>query len=183
MLRRTNKPLALLLVVASLASPGCATILGYGTDQSVMVTTTPDGARLVVDGIATSKTSPGTVELDPSEEHYVRAELGAAKGQSAVRKHLRIWSILINGILTGGLGVLVDYLTGAMYSFDAKLHLNIGVSPPPATTPPATAQGGGQQQPPPQNPGGQPKPPPLAPCTTCGEPRGNKTPCPHCGMD
>lgn len=181
-MRRLNKPLAVVLVLASLASPGCATILGFGADQEVMVTTTPDGARLIVDGIATSKTSPGTVELDPSEEHYVRAELGAAKGQSAVRKHLRIWSILINGILTGGIGVLVDYLTGAMYSFDAKLHLNIGVSPPPSQQPPPSQPGGGPKQPDPP-PSGQPKPPPLAPCSTCGEPRGNKTPCPHCGMD
>lgn len=168
-----RKALCSLLAVAMLVSPGCATLLGKSADQSVSVTTTPPGANLSVNGIPTSATSPGEIEISPSGDHSVSAQLGEAKASRAIRKTVRIWSVVVNGVLTLGLGVFVDYMTGAMYQFEEKVHLNLGVAPPPTPMPDA---GGAQATTHQQN---------LlqAPCKVCGEPRGNATPCPHCGMD
>jgi hypothetical protein len=157
-------------------SPGCATILGMGSDQEIKVTTNPDGAAVFVDGVSSGKNAPTTVALNPKDEHSLYATLGEAKsGSAAVRKKVRIWAVIVDGILTAGLGVLVDYMTGALYMFDpSHIQLNLGVAPPPS--PPSQVSQGHGTQPPAQ-------PEKLAPCPICGEPRGNAHPCPHCGMD
>lgn len=172
-----RKVLCSMLAVALLVAPGCATILGKAADQEVEVTTTPPGATLIVNGVPTSKTSPGTIEIDPSDDHSVQAVLGEAKASRAIRKTVRIWAVVVDGLLTGGIGVFVDYMTGALYQFEPKVHLNLGVAPPP--TPPSNTGGSSTQVSPltPQPPAAN------TPCKVCGEPRGNVTPCPHCGMD
>jgi hypothetical protein len=171
------------LVLQTVIAPGCATIMGKSAMQEVAVTTTPEGARLILDGVPTEVVSPGVVEVSPREEHSVAAQLGEAKAQRAIRKTVRIWSVVVNGILTGGIGVFVDYMTGAMYQFEPRVHLNLGVAPPPTPTQVTntnTNTGGGTQT------GNQTQTTNLladAPCKVCGEPRGNVSPCPHCGMD
>lgn len=166
-----RKALCSLLAVALTIAPGCATILGKAANQEVEVTTTPPGASLIVNGVPTSSTSPGKIEIDPNGDHSVQAVLGEAKASRAIRKTIRVWAVVVDGLLTAGIGVFVDYMTGALYQFEPKVHLNLGVAPPPS--PP----GPGPSQP-------QPKPPTSqAPCKVCGEPRGDATPCPHCGMD
>lgn len=166
-----RKALCSVLAVALLLAPGCATILGKAADQEVDVTTTPPGATLIVDGVPTSTTSPGKIEIDPSGDHSVQAVLGEAKASRAIRKTVRIWAVVVDGILTAGIGVFVDYMTGALYQFEPKVHLNLGVAPPPTPVPAPITPG---QQPPATN---------KAPCKVCGEPRGDVKPCPHCGMD
>lgn len=173
---------ALLVGTTLFGSPGCATILGKAANQPVDVTTTPPGARLIVNGVPTDVTSPGTVELDPGGDHVIGAQLGQAKGQSAVRKHIRAWSVIVNGLLTAGLGVVVDYLTGALYSVEPKLQLNLGVSPVAPDRPPP-GDPVTPKRPPNRDPNGGTTNLLESPCSICGEPRGNKTPCPHCGME
>lgn len=172
---------AYVLVLQTVIAPGCATIIGKAGMQPVAVTTTPEGARLLVDGAPTEIVSPGTVELSPREEHSVAATLGEAKAQRAIRKTVRIWTVVVNGLLTGGIGVIVDYMTGAIYQFEPRVHLNLGVAPPPMPPQITNANGGNGSN---QN-GGQTQQTNLldAPCKVCGEPRGNVSPCPHCGMD
>lgn len=167
-----RKALCSVLAVALVLAPGCATILGKAADQEVAVSTTPPGATLIVNGVPTSTTSPGTVMLDPKGEHSVQAVLGEAKASRTIRKTVRIWAVVLDGILTAGIGVFVDYMTGALYQFEPQVHLNLGVAPPPTPTPALTSSG--QQQ---------LLPAQKAPCKVCGEPRGDVTPCPHCGMD
>jgi hypothetical protein len=189
---------ALVLVLQTVIAPGCATILGKSAMQSVDVTTTPDGARLILDGAPTEIVSPGTVEVSPREEHSVAATLGEAKAQRAIRKTVRIWTVVVNGLLTAGIGVFVDYMTGAIYQFEPRVHLNLGVAPPPMSTQVTNNNnnnnnngnngngnnGNGNNGN--NGNGGSSTTTNLladAPCKVCGEPRGNVSPCPHCGMD
>lgn len=172
-----RKALCSVLAVALLIAPGCATILGKAADQEVDVTTTPPGAQLIVNGVPTSATSPGKIEIDPSEDHSVQAVLGEAKASRAIRKTVRIWAVVVDGLLTGGIGVFVDYMTGALYQFEPKVHLNLGVAPPPMPTGSPTSGTTTQVSPLTQQSTNN------APCKVCGEPRGDATPCPHCGMD
>lgn len=173
-----RKALCSLLAVALLVAPGCATILGKAADQEVQVTTTPPGASLIVNGVPTSSTSPGTIEIDPSGDHSVQAVLGEAKASRAIRKTVRIWAVVVDGILTGGIGVFVDYMTGALYQFEPKVHLNLGVAPPPSPPGPGPSQPTTTTTTTPVL-----QPTSKAPCKVCGEPRGDANPCPHCGMD
>lgn len=176
-----SRSLTCLLTLSMIVAPGCATIMGKAADQPVEVVTQPPGAALSVNGVASSATSPGTVHLDPEGDHSVTAQLGEAKATRSVRKTIRIWAVLVDGILTGGIGVLVDYMTGALYQFEPRIQLNLGVAPPPSPpAPPPTAHNnnnnGGAQQSSSTNVLTQ------APCRVCGEPRGDAATCPHCGM-
>lgn len=172
-----QKVLCSVLAVVLTIAPGCATILGKAGNQSVDVTTTPPGAELIVDGVPTSKTSPGQIEISPREDHSVQAVLGEAKASRAIRKTVRIWAVVVDGLLTLGIGVFVDYMTGALYQFEPKVHLNLGVAPPPSPTP--SNSGGSSTHVSPLTP----QPAAQTPCKVCGEPRGDVAPCPHCGMD
>jgi hypothetical protein len=180
-----SRSLTCLLVTSMVFAPGCATIIGKAADQPVEVVTEPPGATLIVDGVASSKTSPGVVELDPEGDHNVSAQLGEAKATRSVRKTIRIWAVIVDGILTGGIGVLVDYMTGALYQFEPRIQLNLGVAPPPSPpAPPPLAHGNNNNNN--NGNGAQQNNQNLltqAPCRVCGEPRGNAATCPHCGME
>ncbi|MCO5172043.1 MAG: hypothetical protein M9894_37570 [Planctomycetes bacterium] len=170
---KASRSLCVLLALTTVLGPGCATILGKAAAQPVDVTTTPPGAKLSVDGIPVEQVSPATIHISPREEHSVSAQLGEAKANRAIKKTVRIWAVVVDGILTAGIGVFVDYMTGALYQFEPKVHLNLGVSPPPSPSP---DPGVATNRPPPQQR--------QENCKVCGELRPvGAGPCPHCGMD
>lgn len=119
-----------LLLVLLLALPGCGTLLGHHGFQEVQVITDPAGAQLYVDGVATPVRSPGAIALDPAEEHRVDARLHGLRGGTQVRRKVRIVVAIVDCILTGGLGLTVDYFSGALYEFPAHVVLNLGQAAP-----------------------------------------------------
>jgi hypothetical protein len=188
---RVRSAIATVLVLTTTFTPGCGTIIGKASDQPVAVNSDPAGARLSIDGVSTTQMTPCTVELDPKDDHSIQATLGDMKASSAVRKKVRIWVVVIDGILTAGIGVFVDYMTGALYTFDpGRLQLNLGRQPQPVTPPPVALTNGngntGTGNTGTGNTGASssttnmlqgPK------CQYCGEPRGTGAVCPHCGME
>ena len=185
-MRNASRSLIYVLCLTTVFGPGCATILGKAGAQPVEVVTNPPGARILVDGALTEVMSPGTVEMSPKEEHSVGAVLGEAKAQSAVKKKIRLWAVIFDVIPGCGIALLVDYLTGALYALEPQVKLNLGVAPPPMVygnnDPRPNGTNPGQANPPPSG-GTRDLLDPQAACKVCGEPRGNQTPCPHCGMD
>ncbi len=180
---RGRSLLSLALAASFALTPsGCGTIFGMAADQDVQINSKPEGARIFLNGVDSGKTTNTTLELDPSREHNVYATLGDMKsGSSAIRRKVRVLIVVLDGFLTAGLGLFVDYLTGALYEFEPdRIQLNLGIAPVSPSTQPQPQP---QPQPRPQ-PQPQPQPQPTAsPCPICGEPRGNASPCPHCGMD
>jgi hypothetical protein len=172
---RKGAPLLLATVAAlCLSTSGCGLIFGYGAPQPVTVVTTPEGASLTVDGVPhTEGLSPTTVLLHPKDDHTIAAKLpDGSAGQTHIGKILRTDVVILDGILTLGIGLLVDYLSGSLYMFKPSVQINLGKAPPPrpASPPPSTTTSGGPA-------------PGAAPCAICDEPRGDVTPCPHCGME
>lgn len=140
-----RRALVLVWAVSIALAPGCGTIFGLAFDRELEVVTNPPGAALRVDAIPISATAPGTVLLDPAAEHRVDAHLGDLHGGTQVTRSTRTGIVVLNIFLTAGLGLWIDYLTGALYHFPDRVVLNLGrpfeheQPPPSAQYPPAPA--------------------------------------------
>lgn len=128
---------ALGLVLAVLLS-GCGTILGYGGDREVRVITNPPGAELLVDGMPRGDRSPCVVHLDPAEEHRIDGRLEDLRGGTQIKRSSSSGLVILDIIFTLGLGIAIDWSTGALYDFPETVTVNLGRARPPE--PPLAAQ-------------------------------------------
>lgn len=91
----------------------CASII-CGSDQEIQITSTPEGARVFVDGVGQGKT-PMFRQLVRKRSHTVRFELEGYEDHTAsISRGLNAW--VFGNIIFGFLGlltVLVDIGTGA----------------------------------------------------------------------
>lgn len=192
------------VAVAALLS-GCGTVFGLAGDHDVKIHTRPPGATLYVNDIPhDAEVSPCKIGFSPGRNHVIEAKLrqrsGAeVKGKTTLTRELRMGVVVLNAIFTGGLGLIVDWMSGALYRFEKEhVVLNLGAIqysrpspkprrprrltrrrtvPPPATD---TAAKGGK-------PAAKPKPAAKEehdqlPCEVCGEPYHVVLAlCPHCG--
>ncbi len=147
------KWLALVLV---LSLSGCGTIFGLGGHQEIEILSNPPGARLYVDGTATPVLTPGQIAVDPAEEHRVDARLHAMRGGTQLHRSVRVWLVIVDGLLTLGMGLPFDYYSGALYHFPERIVLNLGEQGAP--TPSEL-----EEQFPPASPGLPPGPDPAEP--------------------
>lgn len=123
--------LILTLVLTVLSQSGCGVIFGYGNPQPVQVLAKlPDGQ--FVEGLAVANRgrplegkSGGAVYLHPAEEHLLTISDPAYRStqQTIVRK-IRIEIALLDA-LTLGIGLLVDYLSGSLYSLQPDVMIGI----------------------------------------------------------
>ncbi len=169
-------PLALVLL---LGAPGCGLVLGYGGPQPVNVTTNPEGAELIVDGMPHAEKAPTTVYLHPKKTHQLRARTPDGKeGATAISKTVRIDVVVLDAVLTLGIGILVDFLSGSLYRLNSPVQINLGSAPPVSA-----ADNGGGAASGSSGAGATGPAADAAPCPICNEPRGDVTPCPHCGLE
>ena len=91
----------------------CATIM-QGTSQEVSVSSTPTGARVLVDGAEMGKT-PLVASLKRKDKHVVRVELeGYQPFEMALGRATSGW--VWGNIVFGGIpGLAIDAITGGMY--------------------------------------------------------------------
>ncbi|MCO5170590.1 MAG: hypothetical protein M9894_30020 [Planctomycetes bacterium] len=134
-----REALVVACALAVAAGPGCGSIVGLAADREVRVVTNPAGAALFVDGAPVNATGPAVVLLDPAEEHRVEARLDGMQAGTQVTRSTRTGVVIANVFLTLGLGLWIDWLTGALYTFPDKVVLNLGRAPG-AEEPPLSAQ-------------------------------------------
>ena len=95
-----------------LATAGCATIIN-GTTQPIAITSTPNGARVIVDDHDTSYTTPANVELERGRDHLLTFHLNGYEDETFTIKH-SLSGVVAGNILAGGLiGWGVDAADGA----------------------------------------------------------------------
>ena len=125
--------LILTLIATLLLQSGCGVMFGYGNPQPVQVLAKlPDGQ--FVEGLAIANrgrpvegTSGGTIYLHPAEEHLITiADPAYRSTQQTIVRKIRIEIALLDA-LTLGIGLLVDYLSGSLYSIQPDVM--IGVRP------------------------------------------------------
>ncbi|MBK6423454.1 MAG: PEGA domain-containing protein, partial [Gemmatimonadetes bacterium] len=114
----------------------CATIM-QGTSQEVSVSSTPTGARVLVDGAEMGKT-PLVASLKRKDKHVVRVELeGYQPFEMALGRATSGW--VWGNIVFGGIpGLAIDAITGGMYKLkpeeiQATLAQNAALSADPET--------------------------------------------------
>jgi hypothetical protein len=108
-----KRAMSLALILLSLASSGCATIVS-GTTQKMDVTSKPSGALAVVDG-KLSGTTPTTFTLERKSDHTIEISKDGYRTQTVILR--RVFNEMMTGnILIGGLvGSGVDAVSGSMY--------------------------------------------------------------------
>ena len=114
----------------------CATIM-QGTSQEVSVSSTPTGARVLVDGAEMGKT-PLVASLKRKDKHVVRVELeGYQPFEMALGRATSGW--VWGNIVFGGIpGLAIDAITGGMYKLkpeeiQATLAQNAALTADPET--------------------------------------------------
>lgn len=170
--------LTTLTLCATVLVSGCGVIRGYGKPQPVQVVTVPEGATLVIDGVPWATPAPCEVLLHPKSNHHIVAKTADGKsGATTINKKIRTDVVILDGVLTLGIGLLVDYLSGSLYELQPAVAINLGSAPARPTQP---AAGGTTTTTTTTNvvPAAD-----AAPCSICGEPRGDVARCPHCGME
>jgi len=123
--------LILTLIATLLLQSGCGVIFGYGNPQPVQVLAKlPDGQ--FVEGLAIANrgrpvegTSGGTVYLHPAEEHLLTiSDPDYRSTQQTIVRKIRIEIALLDA-LTLGIGLLVDYLSGSLYSIQPDVMIGV----------------------------------------------------------
>jgi hypothetical protein len=108
--------LVAMLFLPLLAS--CGAIIN-GSRQHVTITSEPPRAKVTVDN-DTPVTTPATVNLRRKSSHRVRIELdGYQPYDMQINRRVSAWWVG-SFVLTGGLGVVVDLLSGALYALQPK---------------------------------------------------------------
>lgn len=121
-----RRALIVAFAVWTAVAPGCGTIFGLGTDREVQVVTNPPGAAVAIDSIPCGVTSPGTIQLDPGAEHRIDATIDDLRGGTQITRSTRTGIVILDIVFTAGLGLWIDWLTGAMYHFPDRVVVNLG---------------------------------------------------------
>src|SRR5271157_3838068 len=79
-------PLVVMVSMLSVATAGCATIIN-GTTQSIAITSTPNGAKVIVDDTSTSYTTPANIELSRNRDHLLTFLLPGYEQETFTLKH------------------------------------------------------------------------------------------------
>lgn len=109
-----SKVIALCICLAQVAlSSGCATIVNT-PHQSVPITSSPQGAKVVVDG-SQSYTTPAEVKLERKRDHTLIFSKEGYEDLTFVIKHGVSGAVAGNILLGGLIGWGVDAATGAQF--------------------------------------------------------------------
>ena len=127
-----KKIISLILVfLMQLMLNSCATVFNTSS-QEVEITTTPQHAKIVVDGKKYGLT-PQTINLERGSNHVIKIDLDGFESyetQITRKTSTWVWCNVLNGFIPG---FIFDYLSGSMYSlypdnFNIELQ---AVKPPP----------------------------------------------------
>ena len=102
-------PFALSLLIS-----GCATVI-HGTDQEIPVSSSPEGAAVLVDGIRQG-TTPMTVKTSRKHDHIVSLLLDGYAAESVTLVHSMSGAVAGNVLAGGLIGWGVDASNGAQYN-------------------------------------------------------------------
>jgi hypothetical protein len=106
------------VVSAALVLAGCCSII-HGTSQEIGVSSSPTGARVLVNG-SQMGTTPATLNLKRNGSHRIRLELdGYQPYEMTLTKSVSGW--VWGNIVFGGLiGLAVDAIDGAIYKLSPE---------------------------------------------------------------
>lgn len=116
--------LIILVAVAALNATGCATILN-GTSQKISVSSSPDGAIVLVDEKNTY-TTPVKLRLERRRDHLLVLSKDGYEEQTVKLTHVLSAAVCGNILLGGLLGWVFDIFAGTQYKLiPDKVHVEL----------------------------------------------------------
>jgi len=100
-----------LAILSLVGMPGCATII-HGKNQTVSVSSTPQGADVLVDGQPRGKT-PLKTDLRRGQSHVVEVTKPGYLSETVMTTTKLNPTPLLNAVIGGGVGIVVDLATGS----------------------------------------------------------------------
>jgi hypothetical protein len=101
-----------------LLASGCMGIIINGSSEEVTFNTTPTGADVSIDG-AFAGVTPLSIDLPRGESHLAEITLDGFEDEAfQIRRSADAGIIIMDILFTGGIGLLIDLGTGAMYKLD-----------------------------------------------------------------
>lgn len=131
-----QKKVSWVLVAALLIQSGCASIVSK-VDYPVTINSNPEGANIRIvtqDGDAVlTGTTPITVTLKAGESYFkgfdytiMVEKAGYADKEVQIRRGVDAWYIFGNIVIGGLIGwLIVDPITGAMYTLDQEVNIDL----------------------------------------------------------
>lgn len=109
-----------LLLATMLTTVGCGAILN-GTRQTVTATSAPDAARVVANPSGLAFTTPASLNLERKNSYVLTfSKEGYSDAQFQVNRSLQAGILILDILLTGLIGVVVDAATGAWYKLSPE---------------------------------------------------------------
>ncbi len=105
------------LAIVLVCGFGCATAM-HGTRERISVTSTPEGARVLVEPGATELTTPASVELDRGSAYVLTFELAGHRSRALEVAPEYSWMHLGNLLAGGVVGGMIDEKNGAAFKLE-----------------------------------------------------------------
>ncbi len=112
------KKYIIITIAGLLLATGCMGIIINGSSEEITFNTIPTGADVSIDG-AFAGVTPFSVDLPRGESHLAEISLDGFEVETfQIRRSADAGIIIMDILFTGGIGLLVDLGTGAMYKLD-----------------------------------------------------------------
>lgn len=104
--------------MALILSTGCIGLLVNGSTEEITFNSSPSSADVTIDG-GFAGVTPLSVELARGESHQAVISLNGYQDESfSIKKSASGGIIISDLLLTGGIGLIIDLATGAMYNLN-----------------------------------------------------------------
>lgn len=112
------KRIMLLAIAMLLVSTGCIGLIVNGSTEQISFNSSPSGAEVTVNGGFVGVT-PLVTNLSRGESHQATINLAGYQTESFNIAKTASGGIIISDIiLTGGIGLLIDFVTGSLYNLN-----------------------------------------------------------------
>jgi len=110
---KTRQVLCLWIAATLLMMPGCATLVS-GDRQNIRFTSTPQGAQIAIDSVPSGVT-PTMIPVGTENDHSYTLTLDGYEPAFGVLTRDYNGYVLGNILLGGGIGLIVDLISGAAW--------------------------------------------------------------------
>ena len=105
-------------VAVTLSFQGCGVMFG-GTTETIRVSSSPAPARLTTEPTTGTFSTPASLELQRKNSYVLTASLdGYRPAELQIRQEMRTGPLVLDILLTGLIGVVVDALTGGWWNLE-----------------------------------------------------------------
>ena len=121
-----SKALLIGVLVFAMACPGCGLLIN-GRKQKITINSDPADAKISIPSAGLQATTPAMLQLARKDDHMVIIEKeGYEKKTVILTSEIEPLALILDILLWGGLGLLVDWPLGAMHELSPdKVYVDL----------------------------------------------------------